>query len=881
MDVNGTGFHLLLGRADWEGCSYGPAIRYDRGRDELTLTPQPFTFPPPARQLPLPPSARRGADRDQYGSWYQVAQDRARLLVTSSGSGQRTQFWPAPEQPPAAAYGGFGALSPPAERAVSLSGAASTEDQYLVVGRAAPPGLLVFDLVGGGAPDRLHWDVDTFSPHDIAARPGGGVVVLDQQARRYWELDRSLRILTRVAPAGDTGDFAPLSGPPREGVRPVPPGGDAAVAVEADSIAPGADPVAIECCPDGTVLVLFQYANGSAIRAYRDGAPLAAAVRLPAPGADGASLTGHDLAVLASEAAGGPLRLFVSEHFGEQVYEFALSLGAQIVVTPQLRYLPMRRHGGQALVAAAGQVWYDSGDWWVALAEYPRRRYITRGVVVTDVFDGAEPECVWHRLMIDAALPPETAVLVESAAADDDRMLSDAPAWQSEPPPYPRGTGSELPFVDDAGYRTLELAFQQARGRYLRLRLTLVGNGRATPRIRALRAYFPRFSYLDRYLPAVYREDAGSAWFLDRWLANVEGMATDLEGRIADVHLLFDPRTAPADALEWLGGWFELAMDPAWDQARRRLLLAHAMIFFAWRGTLRGLRTALALVEPDPDSSIFTDAAGRCAQRIRIVELFRTKVTPAVALGDPTQAAAGAPLAGAWWSLGAGAEVLHAAYGQALSAAGLTAPPGTPLPVAPPDNPAESAVWARFTAAAFGFVPQPIDPQTWRDFLVRRYAGQAGLRTNYGVATTADAQTLQPPSVLPDADAVLRDWYQVQAVVLRSRDTAHRFRVLLPVPIGTPAPGTDVTGDRLAQLALATRIVQLEKPAHTVFDVRFYWDAFRLGEARLEIDTLVDLGSRSPLLLRPTVLDQAHLGENVLPRPDLGRRALDPDGRCQ
>ena len=881
MDVNGTGFHLLLGRADWEGCSHGPEIRYDRTRDELTLTPQPFTFAPPPREQPLPPSVRRGADRDRYGSWYQVAQDRSRLLVTSEGSGERTQFWPVPEQPPAAAYGGFGALSAAAEPAVALSGAAVTEDDYLAVGCTAPPGLLVFDLVGGGAPDRLHWDVDTFAPHDIAARPGGGVVVLDRQARRYWQLDRSLRIVTRVAPAGDAGDFAPMSGPPREGVRPAPPDHDAAVPVEVDSIAPDADPVAVECCPDDTVLVLFQYPAGSAIRAYRDGAPLATAVRLQAPGEDGVPLTGHDLAVLAPDAAGAPLRLFVSEHFGDQVYEFALSLGAQIVVTPQLRYLPMRRHGGQALVAAAGQVWYDSSDWWVALAEHPRRRYATRGVVVTDVFDGAEPECVWHRLMIDAVLPPETAVLVESAAADDDPMLSDAPAFQSEPPPYLRGTGSELPFVDDGGYRTLELAFQQARGRYLRLRLTLIGNGRATPRIRALRAHFPRFSYLDRYLPAVYREDAGSAWFLDRWLANVEGTATDLEGRIAAVHLLFDPRTAPADALEWLGGWFELAMDPAWDQARRRLLLSHAMTFFAWRGTLRGLQTALALVEPDPDSSIFTDAAGGCAQRIRIVELFRTKVTPAVALGDPTQPGVGVPLAGAWWSPSDGAQVLHDAYTEALAGAGLPASAGAPLPVVAPDDPAESAVWSRFTAAAFGFVPEPIDPQTWRDFLVRRYAGQAGLRIDYGVASTADVQTLWPPTVLPDADAVLRDWYQVQAVVLRSRATAHRFRVLLPVPIGVPAPGSDVTGDRLAQLALASRIVQLEKPAHTVFDVRFYWDAFRLGEARLEIDTLVDLGSRSPLLLRPTVLDQAHLGENVLPRPDLGRRALDPDGRCQ
>ena len=88
----------------------------------------------------------------------------------------------------------------------------------------------------------------------------------------------------------------------------------------------------------------------------------------------------------------------------------------------------------------------------------------------------------------------------------------------------------------------------------------------------------------------------------------------------------------------------------------------------------------------------------------------------------------------------------------------------------------------------------------------------------------------------------------------------------------------DAVADRQQKLALAERIVNLEKPAHTTFDVRFYWDAFRVGEARLGIDTLVDLGSRSPLVLSSTVLDRAVLGTTLLARSDPGHRVLPASG---
>src|SRR2546423_1404165 len=144
-----------------------------------------------------------------------------------------------------------------------------------------------------------------------------------------------------------------------------------------------------------------------------------------------------------------------------------------------------------------------------------------------------------------------------------------------------------------------ELLFQQASCRYMQMKSVLAGNGRLTPAIRALRAYYPRFSYLEHYLPSAYREDQKSASFMDRFLANIEGFYTSIEDRVSTVQALLDASSAPSEALDWLANWFGVALDPAWSEAKRRLFLQNTPIFFEARGTLPGLMMALRLVLED------------------------------------------------------------------------------------------------------------------------------------------------------------------------------------------------------------------------------------------------------------------------------------------
>jgi phage tail-like protein len=668
----------------------------------------------------------------------------------------------------------------------------------------------------------------------------------------------------------------------------------------------------------------------------------------------------HDFAFIPStdKTRGGALaRLYVVGLEGNQAHAFEVSAGGhQLGLEPVEEYFPMRLFGGRALVATDDGAWYDHGEGWVKLLAQKRPRYAEEGELQSPIFDSGEPDCVWHRITLDGCIPPGTAVDVWTRASDDWRELTrsewlspaerralgatdDALAelafpeaelapWHAEPSPYRRGDGSELPYVSgegNDGRGTYELLIQHSRGRYLQVRLSLRGDGRTTPRLRALRVWAPRFSYLDHYLPAVYRDDAQSASFLDRFLANVEGIFTTIEDRIAAAQILFDVESAPAEALGWLGEWLGVALDPAWEDDRRRLFIRHATDFFATRGTIAGLQRALRLaLDERIDDRLFEAPLGgaRRSAPVRIVERFRTRRTPRALLGDVgTAVPTPQPLAAtARWRPALGGADLHRRYREAFALpataefplTGTGAAPGwsafaqETLGFVPAVGSAERARWQRFLRArhasiaalnaahgsawpALSAVRLPADEpapaglasdwraflagaarrerRLWQDFLARRYRSASGLRAAWGKKWSTFASVALPDRVPADG-APLADWVQFEGTVLAMHRTAHRFTVMLPIPPGLRAD----TPKQQRRLALARRVLDLEKPAHTAYDMRFYWAMFRLGEARLGDDTLVDLGSRSPELMAPMVLGEGYLSEAFL-AADPGREA--------
>jgi len=918
VDANGTRFHLLLGERDWGACvdarddrtplsthfrrepvtcdesSSDGEFGWDGVRHELTLRAcVPQFVAAPNDRAPNPSGAdRRGAARDRYGNFYWIAESETEILIIPSAVGVARHFWSAGDGAQCVherRYGEFhDADAQQAAPSLRLSGLAITDDHYLVVGVLQPAGLLVFDLHAGGPPEQVCWNhvVDgPFVPFDMTPRPGGGIWLLDRLNRCYWGLDRHLALdpilhaPAEVAAAG-RDDFQPLGSGELRQTR-----GRTPVRRLASG---GGDPIAIDAVPDGSVLILDRLSGSSRLLRDGIGARFGTGIVI-----EELTIDAYDMAFVASQprVAAVSGRLFVVAREGNQAFAYELSEDNTRLVHVGLapEYFPMRLFGGKALVAGSGEVYYDFADGWIPLTMQRRPRYAGAAALVTPVFDGREPGCVWHRLMLDACMPLDAAVSVRTRTSDEQAELA-LTRWQIEPAPYLRHRGSEFPFVqrDTAGRDgTWELLFQRARGRYLQIELTLSGNQRVSPHVRALRAYYPRFSYVHHYLPSVYRDDEESSSFLDRFLANIEGVLTTVEDRIAAVQVLFDVRSAPAETLEWLASWLGIALDPSWSEQKRRSFIEHATEFFQWRGTTDGLKTAVSLAIDDcVDASMFRERATRrrITNQIRIVETYRTRRLPPPVVGDPTGVAGPreVPVAPRWQPA-QGRTTLNERYRSVLRDQGITVPDDAEFPVRPPRSPADSRLWRQFALEALGFVPSAGsgDLDAWREFLARRYAQAGSFSAVYGSGVSVAGYPL--PARLPPDGAALLDWYQFEAVIIAMRRTAHRFSVLLPVG-GTD----DAEQRRLQRLELVRRIIELEKPAHTVFDVKFYWSLFRIGEARLGEDTLVDRGGRSPDLLPPLRLGEGHLAEShltpahphdVADRRIVGRDAIDSGSR--
>ena len=206
------------------------------------------------------------------------------------------------------------------------------------------------------------------------------------------------------------------------------------------------------------------------------------------------------------------------------------------------------------------------------------------GSLLSTRLDSHIDQCVWHKitLKLAAPLPPGGAVTIWTYSSNRETV-----------------TTADVALLGEDAWRTGQsnaddFLVRSPPGRFLWLRVGLIGSGVASPVVSQLKVYFPREGYL-QYLPAVYRQDAVSADFLDRFLALFQTGFEGIEGQVARLVQYFSPRGVPEPFLNWLGSWVGMVFDPGWPARNRRELLRRSPELYRRRGTAAGLKLFIKL----------------------------------------------------------------------------------------------------------------------------------------------------------------------------------------------------------------------------------------------------------------------------------------------
>jgi phage tail-like protein len=470
-------------------------------------------------------------------------------------------------------------------------------------------------------------------------------------------------------------------------------------------------------------------------------------------------------------------------------------------------------------------LWREGDTVWASTA-FGARALLARepllrgeGRIETWALDSGSYACHWHRLYVDACLPPGTRLWVEARSADDlppwdvrrgarppqdiagdgttaaappaiddpwpplaSRSADDLEGWQPlavadrRPPLIDQPL--ELPSAAQAGMETLEWLVSTPPGRYLWLRLHLEGDGRRSPVLYSLRVSQPRPALLER-LPAFWRADPEGADLSERLLALFEGPLTELDQRAEALRRLFLPAQTPAQALPWLAGFLALSYHDHVPLRVRRQLLAEIATLYRQRGTRPGLERLL---------SILAEA------EVVLLEGFRLRRRTAAFAGEAAVLGAALELGGREAALGSDPLVMD------------------PLAIASSGDDEERL------ALGHGLL----------------LAHRARVRG----AGREPCPSQEPPS--PVASDPLRAWYRQQA---------HRFTVLLPLCRTATLEG------------VLEQALELHKPAHTLHQLCWIEAGYCLDRGvRVGLHRL-GLSPRAA----PPVLGQALLGSGTDP----------------
>lgn len=184
----------------------------------------------------------------------------------------------------------------------------------------------------------------------------------------------------------------------------------------------------------------------------------------------------------------------------------------------------------------------------------------------------------WQRAHVQVDLPADNA-----SARCELRIFTSASA-------------SAVPDLDNPDCLARALDTLLPPQRYLWLRVSMYSDEslQSGPLLQQVQIQTAGKNYI-QHLPAVYQREDAPDGFLERWLAQFQAELGDLELTQAQMPGRFDPFSAPQDGLGWLASWLAFNPPERVDNEHLRRILRHAHEINDRRGTPLGLHEMITL----------------------------------------------------------------------------------------------------------------------------------------------------------------------------------------------------------------------------------------------------------------------------------------------
>lgn len=219
--------------------------------------------------------------------------------------------------------------------------------------------------------------------------------------------------------------------------------------------------------------------------------------------------------------------------------------------------------------------------------------YRARGVLWSRAIQPRNFDVSWYRLQAEVEeLAPSAHLRLFVHASN---VKTDAPAVAPDAAdPFADARWRPRSEGPDQFSNVQDLYIGGEPARFLWVGALFSGDGETTPVVSQLRVEFDHDDY-SKDLPEIYRGDSPCGDFQRRLLSLFGSLFGEVESKIDDLSLLFDPVAAPKDFLPWLASWLALEMDEEWSEEQQRDAIASAFEAYGRRGTVEGLRESLRI----------------------------------------------------------------------------------------------------------------------------------------------------------------------------------------------------------------------------------------------------------------------------------------------